>query len=154
MTDPRLDSIDSPRVVQEVVVVGRAEVRVEWWWWCLWCLRVVDDDDDDDVQELVLVVVFLPVAVAVEEEPVLPFTLNLLDWARMPLCWSSSLWTRLIWKPELGWLVRTIPNMPDIISLKKRDFRAYPLSTPEMSCRVYEPSDALTFSATSLWTLG
>lgn len=28
MADPRLDSIDSPRVVQEVAV-GRAEVRVE-----------------------------------------------------------------------------------------------------------------------------
>lgn len=63
---------------------------------------------DDDVQDLVLVVVFLPVAV-VEEELVLPFTLNLLDWARMPLCWSSSLWTRLIWKPELGGLSEQFP---------------------------------------------
>lgn len=87
--------LDSPRVVQEVVGRVQEDVMVEW------CLRAVDD-----VQDLVLVVVVLPVAVEVVVE-VLPLTLNLLDWARMPFCWSSWLWTRLIWKPEL-WLFSTI----------------------------------------------
>ena len=68
---------------------------------CLW-VWVPLCDAQDLVLVLPVIAVLVDDVVEVEAEVVeaLPFTLNSPDCARIPLFWSS-LWTRLIWKPEL-----------------------------------------------------